>query len=104
MKKQSVHTTSNIPCKINKCLLYPSCINKKRIKCKLLYQYFRQCEAENDKDHASYSWDKLRKYFKRIILIHPGEPFDANFMVMNNDAVIEQMEGGISYADALYKR
>ncbi len=47
-----------IPCKINKCIIYPTCIKKERIHCRHLHDYFQ---------HASgYEWNQIRNYFPNI--------------------------------------
>jgi hypothetical protein len=61
-----------MPCIKNKCIVYPSCRTRQTVNCHYMYGYFRECEINNEKDHSSYAWDDIHKYFPNLTLILPG--------------------------------
>ena len=54
------------PCKQNKCVLYPVCLNKEEIRCEALHNYFRYMEKSIGFDKAC---SKMRKLFKHTTKI-----------------------------------
>lgn len=49
-----------IPCKENKCLKYPSCINKEEIHCRSLFNWL------SHRGHTEETWKHMRKFLKSI--------------------------------------
>ena len=52
-----------LPCKENKCILYPICMNKNYIDCVILYKYGNYLDSKGDYKSA---WNILRSYFPNL--------------------------------------
>jgi hypothetical protein len=60
---------NHIPCKQNKCLLYPACISRSHIYCYKLYNYFDSLtQTTPSKGHQ---WDLIHLTLKRVTMIYP---------------------------------
>jgi len=70
----------NIPCKTNKCILYPVCLSKQVITCRELILYYKSLDSfrhETDMAkiiHPSYifqfePWKELSKSFPNLIAL-----------------------------------
>jgi len=53
-----------IPCKANKCILYPICINKEVIFCRTLNKWLNE-----QGKYSTITWEYIEKYLKNVKLI-----------------------------------
>lgn len=58
------------PCKRNKCIIYPACINKKLIRCNSLWSYFKYLNIINEIESAG--WKIIRMDFPLLELVYPA--------------------------------
>jgi len=63
-----------IPCKANKCILYPACINKEEIYCSELYGWITKYGVE-----YKINWIYLRKYFKNVDAIKEPDKMNVGY-------------------------
>ena len=56
-------TPSIIPCKQNKCLMYPACLSKKLIVCDELAD---RCNSAQDPDERTLLWNEINRLFPKL--------------------------------------
>ncbi len=61
-----------LPCVVNKCILYPSCINKETIYCRALYKCFRQFEKQGLSNQET--WYIIHQYLKTQLIYPEDKP------------------------------
>ena len=80
-----------IPCIVNKCILYPLCLNKTNISCSTLYDYFNQLV-----EHGLWNediWNVIHRKLKAMIIHSHDEPL----IVSNKHPIPKQFETFCTY-------
>lgn len=67
MKREAILT---IPCKQNKCILYPICISKFEIECDFLSSYYGKMSNETYDSEDEKAWNEIEKILPKLQEIH----------------------------------
>lgn len=68
-----------VPCLTEKCILFPSCLNKKIIGCSKLVDYVSSLSKEGKYDEA---WNYVNSIFKRLVLLEDETKDNGRYNIM----------------------